>query len=97
MKVIVVIFSMLLVVFGHGIKLAESPVVLVEPVVIMDFRSYWNCFWCIIVTMGTIGYGDYYPRTLPGRIVIFLASICGVLLSSMLIVALSAYLDMSTE
>jgi voltage-gated potassium channel len=96
LRALIIIFCLLLFVFGHAIKITESPLALVEHPVAMDFTKYLNCFWCIIVTMGTIGYGDYYPRTIPGRIVIFLTSICGVLLTSLLIVALSAYLNMKT-
>lgn len=61
----------------------------------MDFTDYANCFWCVIVTMGTIGYGDYYPRTIPGRFICILTAVAGVILSSLLIVALSAYLTMT--
>jgi hypothetical protein len=45
--------------------------------------------------MGTIGYGDYFPKTLPGRFICVLTAITGVILSSLLIVALSAYLTMN--
>jgi len=44
--------------------------------------------------MSTIGYGDYYPKTLPGRSVILFTSICGVFISSLLIVSLSLRLQM---
>ena len=44
--------------------------------------------------MSTIGYGDYYPKTLPGRSIILITSIIGVFLSSLLIVSLSLHLDM---
>lgn len=47
--------------------------------------------------MTTIGYGDVYPLTLPGRIIATLAAITGVVLSSLLIVALSAYLKMNSQ
>ena len=43
--------------------------------------------------MATVGYGDYYPKTLPGRIVIVLASIVGVVLVSILVVALNVNLN----
>mmetsp|Transcript_6468 Transcript_6468/g.581 ORF Transcript_6468/g.581 Transcript_6468/m.581 type:complete len:81 (+) Transcript_6468:427-669(+) len=60
----------------------------------MNFGYYWNCFWCIIITMTTVGYGDYYPATMPGRIVIFITSIWGVFLVSMMVVALTNTLKM---
>jgi len=45
--------------------------------------------------MSTVGYGDYFPKTLVGRSLIIVTAITGVLLSSLLIVSLSIYLDMS--
>ena len=44
--------------------------------------------------MTTIGYGDYYPKTLPGRSIILITSIFGVFLSSLLIVSVSMHLQM---
>jgi hypothetical protein len=44
--------------------------------------------------MATVGYGDYYPKTTPGRIVGLFSAISGIILSSLLIVSLSAYLTM---
>jgi hypothetical protein len=89
-------FMILLFVFGHGLKLSEGPLKNIEgDSAKMDFTQYTNCFWCVIVTMGTIGYGDYYPRTMPGRFICILAAVAGVILSSLLIVALSAYLTMT--
>lgn len=39
--------------------------------------------------MTTIGYGDYSPRTFPGRFIITLTAIWGVFLVSILVVALN--------
>ena len=44
--------------------------------------------------MTTVGYGDYYPKTIPGRSVAVCAAVMGVILGSLLIVALSNYLTM---
>ena len=64
----------------------------------MDFGYYWNCIWCIIITMTTVGYGnifyvkftgDYFPASLPGRVIMFITSIWGVFIVSMMVVALT--------
>ncbi len=47
--------------------------------------------------MATVGYGDYYPVTFPGRIVGVFAAVSGIILSSLLIVSLSAYLTMQAN
>ena len=46
--------------------------------------------------MATVGYGDYYPKTVPGRTVIIVAAIFGVVLMSILILALNNSLDCKT-
>ncbi|KRX08763.1 hypothetical protein PPERSA_08074 [Pseudocohnilembus persalinus] len=60
----------------------------------IDYTRLINCFWCVIITMTTVGYGDYYPKTTPGRCIIFITAITGVLILSMLMLALSKYLEM---
>jgi hypothetical protein len=47
--------------------------------------------------MATVGYGDAFPKTMPGRIIIVAIAIFGVLLSSLLIVSLNLYLNMSAS
>ena len=47
----------------------------------------------LYITMTTVGYGDYFPNSLPGRIVIFITAIWGVLNISMMVVALTNTLE----
>lgn len=60
-----------------------------------NFSSFWNTIWCLIITMTTVGYGDFFPSTFLGRIIGIMACICGVFLISMLIVAISNLLDLT--
>lgn len=62
----------------------------------MDFTNYINCYWGLIITMATVGYGDYYPRTVIGRIVIVFGGLSGVVIVSLLVIALNNYVDMDS-
>ena len=39
------------------------------------FASLQNCFWLIIITMTTVGYGDIYPKSHLGRFIAVIACI----------------------
>lgn len=76
-------------VFSFIIRVSEYPLsYLVER---NGFHKYTNCLWWTVVTMTTIGYGDYFPRTPLGRIVTFILSIWGVIIVSSMVVVLSNY------
>jgi voltage-gated potassium channel len=34
-----------------------------------EFDSLWDSTWWAVVTVTTVGYGDYYPTTVQGRLV----------------------------
>ncbi|QCT03621.1 Ion transport 2 domain-containing protein [Paenibacillus algicola] len=38
---------------------------LLEPT---TFEHYFNALWYVMTTLTTVGYGDYYPATVPGKI-----------------------------
>ena len=54
-----------------------------------DWIYLWNSMWCTIVTMGTVGFGDFVPRTHLGRCIAVLACIWGNFLISLMIVSLT--------
>lgn len=52
--------------------------------------------WNIIITMTTVGYGDYFPITDLGRFIIFIVSIWGVTIVSIMVVTLITTLSTSS-
>ena len=63
----------------------------------LDFANYWNCIWCIIITMTTVGFGDYFPSSIIGRIIGIMACFNGVFLISMLVVTITNVLNLSNH
>jgi hypothetical protein len=62
-----------------------------------SFENYFNSFWLIITTMLTIGYGDIYPKSHLGRVVLFISVVVGMILVSLMIVFLSYLIECSPE
>lgn len=77
----------------------------------IDIGNYYNAIWCIVVTMATgddnllrfchkyfeVGYGDFAPKTIPGRSIGFLACISGSVFVSLLVLGLDNLLKLSSS
>ena len=63
----------------------------------MDFSSYISSIWTIILTLTTVGYGDFYPRTFIGRLIIFIVCIWGMCIVSIMVVSLHSILIMGKQ
>ena len=75
--------------FGYCLRVFERPL---DGISGFEFGMYSNTFWCVIVTMTTVGYGDYFPATFFGRFVGFVACIYGVFVLSLGMVLLGSSL-----
>jgi hypothetical protein len=85
---LVVGFVMTVSIFVYGVALrnAERPFMYHSK---MDWDYVWNGLWCIIITMATVGYGDFYPSTHLGRMIGVLACFWGTFLVSLMVVSLT--------
>ena len=62
-----------------------------------DLQELQNCFWLIIVTMITVGYGDMFPKSHFGRFIVIIAAIIGMLLVSLIVVSLAVLTEFTDE
>lgn len=81
-------FSCSSTIFSYAIYLAERNLSIgtYEPHVVNNFS---NALWLILVTITTVGYGDYYPQTILGRLIIFVVAIWGTFIVSIMVVVVS--------
>lgn len=61
---------------------------------VMNLEDLTNVIWFTIITMTTVGYGDFYPRTLIGRIIDVFLIVWGSVIVSLIIVVLTNSLTM---
>lgn len=83
-----VILSILI--FGYGLRNIELAFMQNVPIdKFQDWRYIWNGFWCIIITILTVGYGDFYPQTHVGRALTVIACLWGTFLISLMVVSMT--------
>jgi len=81
--------------FGtFGIVVAEAPV---EKFNGVNFASFWNAAWCMIITILTVGFGDFYPRTVFGRIITIITALSGNFLFSTLVATVSSVFSFNNK
>lgn len=59
--------------------------------------TYPNALWLILITTTTVGYGDYFPQTPLGRIIILFVAIWGTLIVSIMLVVVTNTLSMENS
>jgi hypothetical protein len=83
---LLVIFLLTVVCFGFSLRNFELHFWETQPVLEQNWRYQWNAMWCVFVSMTTVGYGDFYPRTHLGRIIVIAACFVGIYFVSMMMV-----------
>ena len=71
------------IILSYNLKILSQP--LPNTSISYNFNNFGNCFWYVLVTMTTVGYGDIYPETTLGRIVGCTIAISGNILVALII------------
>jgi hypothetical protein len=53
----------------------------------LDVEQFLSAIWMVVITMGTVGFGDIVPATPVGRILIMITSIWGTFVITLVLVA----------
>ena len=81
-KAVMILIIVNITVFSYIIRILEAQ----NPV--YDFENLYNSVWFTVVTMGTVGYGDYTPSTVVSRMLSLLICLVGVIQSYLVTVIL---------
>jgi len=90
------VFTILI--FGYALRNAEISFVRYVPEkYFQDWTRISNGFWFMTTNILLLGYGDYYPTTVLGRIIAFITMIWGIILEGFLIKAILNYIKMDSK
>ena len=62
-----------------------------------DWRYIWNGIWCIIITMTTVCFGDFYPVSFLGRLIAVISCLWGLFLITMMIAAITSSFEFNAN
>jgi len=77
--------------FGFTLRIFERPLSEASG---QNFDAISNSFWVTLITMTTVGYGDFFPKSNTGRLVGIIIAFWGVLFVSLFVVTLTNLLEL---
>ena len=96
-KTVMVIFIVSVLILAYLVRLFELPFLAHKDVVLNDtsLYKYFNSVWLIVITVTSVGYGDVYPHTIPGKVVIMFVALYGAFLLSIIVLAVHSVFDLT--
>ena len=76
---VIIVMALTILIFGYGLRNAEiSFVKNIPEKYFQDWTEISNGFWFMTTNVLSIGYGDFYPTTVLGRSIAFIACLWGI-------------------
>lgn len=94
LSMVVILILTVIIYCSFGLRMFEREI---DTLTDKNFASFFNCIWCLIITMTTVGYGDYFPSTIFGRMIIVVACLWGCFLISMFILSITNLLNFEEQ
>ena len=60
-----------------------------------DFEQFYSSIWAVVITMGTVGFGDIVPVSHFGRFIMMFTTVWGTFIFTLVIVAFSSAFNLS--
>lgn len=87
---VILLMILTILIFGYGLRNSEiSFIKNIPEKYFQDWTKITNGFWFMTTNILLIGYGDFYPTTQLGRIIAFVSCLWGILLESLLVMAIA--------
>ena len=74
------VFIFIITIYTFGLFIRYFEMYFWEGVIVTRQQWFyrWNAFWCLFISMTTVAFGDFYPKTHIGRGLIIIATIIGI-------------------
>lgn len=93
-QLILIFFSVSTIVLSLALRIYEKNFMSLSGE--QNYAYLWNSMWLILLTMTTVGFGDFYPNTHIGRFIITIAANWGIFIVSLMILALTNTLQLTS-
>jgi len=94
-KIVILFFLASNIILGFVLRVFERPFWALKGRI--EFEYFHTSVWLIFITMLTIGYGDFVPYTLGGRLITMIAGLWGTFICSLVVVCLYGLFDLSND
>ena len=95
----IILMSFMLRIFEYGFSqdAGDKMIASAKAIKNAQFDSYIDVVWVVIITLLTVGYGDIFPKTHLGRLIAFFSSIIGMIITSLLVVKLTNFVELTVD